>query len=377
MTPSALEAIHGARIAHLIETDMPGGAERMLASLAGALHASGCPGVAFLPRDRHGWLSHELSSVGIPVEYFVLERPFSPKLARELAAAFVRYRIDLAHSHEFEMAVYGAWSARKAGIPHVITMHGGRVYAQRWRRRIALRLAVESTGGAVAVSLKLGEHLRRDLLLSPRLITVIPNGVAPARAIAPTLRNELHIAPEEKLVVSVGSLYPVKGHRFLIEALALLGATQPEIHLAIAGRGELADALAEQARALGLDRRVHLLGLRSDIPMLLAAADLFVLPSLSEGLPLALLEAMFAARPIVATNVGDVQAALGSEAGVVVPPGDPRSLASAIARLLADRATARSMGGRAAVRAAEEYGLDRMVDRYARVYEGRLKRHSP
>ena len=118
---------------------------------------------------------------------------------------------------------------------------------------------------------------------------------------------------------------------------------------------------------------MHFLGLRQDIANILAAADVFVLPSLSEGLPLALLEAMFAARPIVATAVGDVPVALaGGAAGQLVPPGDPTALARAIDRLLAQPFEAQRLGSSAQARATAEYGIERMVQRYAGLYQGVL-----
>ena len=114
---------------------------------------------------------------------------------------------------------------------------------------------------------------------------------------------------------------------------------------------------------------MHLIGLRSDIANVLASADLFVLPSLSEGLPLALLEAMTAGCPIVATDVGDVPTALDhGRAGLLVTAGDPAALAAGMARLLGEPEEARRLGIAASDRAAAEYGLRRMVERYARLY---------
>ena len=117
-------------------------------------------------------------------------------------------------------------------------------------------------------------------------------------------------------------------------------------------------------------RRVHLLGLRSDVPEILAAADLFVLPSLSEGLPLALLEAMFAGRPIIASDVGEVAAALeGGSAGVLIPPGNPAALAAAIDELLTNPSRARELGDSSQAPRVAEYDVAHMVRRYASMYE--------
>jgi len=153
----------GLRIAHLIETDAPGGAERVVAQLATALQAAGAWNVAFLPANREGWLTRQLEGSGVAIEYFHLERPISPKCARWLEGALRRHRITLAHSHEFTMAVYAGWAAWRAGVPHVITMHGGRYYAARLRRRLALRAAVVLSGHPVAVSSSVARQVSRDL----------------------------------------------------------------------------------------------------------------------------------------------------------------------------------------------------------------------
>jgi glycosyltransferase involved in cell wall biosynthesis len=366
MTPAA-----PLRVAQLIESDGPGGAEQVVADLAMGLQAGGARSVVFVPARGEGWLAGKLAGSGVAVEHFDLRRPLSPECAQGMAAAFRRHRVQVAHSHEFSMAVYGAWASRLAGVPHVITMHGGHYYADRLRRRVALRLAVASSRRTVAVSQRLAADLRRDLLVPASTISTIPNGVRAPRAEGSSLRRELALSPEDSLLVAVGNLYAVKGHRHLLEALALLSERHPRVHVAIAGRGERAEGLAAQARDAGLEHRVHLLGLRSDVRALLAAADVFVLPSLSEGLPLALLEAMFAGVPIVASDVGEVGTALlGGEAGVLVPPGDARALAAALEGVLADPGKAQRLGERAARHATEEYHVDQMVRRYGALYAG-------
>jgi glycosyltransferase involved in cell wall biosynthesis len=373
---AAAAVVSGLGVAHLIESDGPGGAERVVADLAGACQAAGARSVVFLPADGDGWLERQLEGTGVTIDRFRIERPVSPACARSLAAAFRRHGIDLAHSHEFSMAVYGAWASRLAGVQHVITMHGSRYYAARLRRRLALRTAIAISGQTIAVSNPLADQISQDLHVRRSRIGTILNGVRPVHAARTTLREELGLGPGDRLMVSVGNLYPVKGHRHLIDAMALLADRHPTLHLAISGRGDLADALSSHARSRGLFGRVHLLGLRSDVPAVLQAADVFVLPSLSEGLPLALLEAMFAGRPIVATDVGDVSVALAQgDAGVLVEPGDPAALADALHALLNDRTRARKLGERAKRRAAAEYDVSQMVRRYAEVYESLITHH--
>ena len=362
------------RIAHLIESDGPGGAERVVADLAAHLQASGAFNVVVLPADGEGWLARQLTGTGVTIEHFHLNAPVSPACARALAALFQRYRIHVAHSHEFSMAVYGSWAARRAGVRHLITMHGSRYYADRFRRRLAMRAAIACSGRTVAVSKRLADRLSEDLGISRARIEIIPNGVRHVVPERSRVREELYLGAGDRLLVAVGNLYAVKGHRHLIDALALLVPRHPRLHLAICGRGDLEGALSAQARDLGITSRVHLLGLRSDVAGVLAAADIFVHPSISEGLPLALLEAMFAARPIVASAVGEIGSALADgTAGLLVPPCDPAALASAIDRLLSDADLARTLADRASRRARMEYDVTQMVRRYVAQYAELLR----
>jgi glycosyltransferase involved in cell wall biosynthesis len=365
------------RIALMIESSGAGGAERMVAQLARELSTLGHSIVVYVPPPPRGegWLEEELRGSRVEVDHFWLKRPFDPGCARELAASLRSREIEIAHGHEFSLAFYGAWAARIAGIPNVITMHGRVHYPGRIRRRVALRAAVMSSGATVSVSHALGRQLADDLWLPQGRIKFIPNGVRLLPVPRSTLREELRLSDDQRLILSVGSLYPVKGHRYLLEAVAKLSVRHPDLHVAIAGQGHLLESLREQSEALGLGPRLHLLGLRTDVANLLAACDVFALPSLSEGLPLALLEAMLAGRPIVATDVGDNRLVLGDgKAGLMVEPGDADGLAEGLNRVLTDSAGAQRMAECAARRANEEYRLERMTNRYETLYRSLLRR---
>ncbi len=363
--------IRGERIAHLIESGGLGGAERMVSELAREQSRNGCAVTVFLPERGDPWLAGQLQGSAVDVEYYQLDAPLSPRCARDIANAFRRRHITLAHSHEFSMAVYGACAARAASIPHIVTMHGGRYYSERVRRRLAMRFALASSQAAVAVSDAAAAQLSADLYVSRGRISVIPNGVRVAPRAVPTLRAELGLANQTPILLAVGNLYPVKGHRYLVEALALL---PPElgVHVVIAGRGECEDELTLLAERLGVRDRLHLIGQRADVPNLLASADVFVQPSLSEGLPCALLEAMFAERAVVATDVGDMGAALGEQGGVLVPPGSAQAIADAVGGLLREPARAARLAAAAGRRATDAYGLTTMLERYADLYASLL-----
>jgi glycosyltransferase involved in cell wall biosynthesis len=359
----------GARIALLIETDGAGGAERMVAQLAMELETRGHSVVVYLPPRGDGWLEQQLRGSQVEVDQFWLNRAFDPGCARELASSFRNRGIDIAHGHEFSMAFYGAWASRLVGIPHVITMHGRGYYADAVRRRVALRAAAMSSGAFVSVSQALARQLSKDLLLPQRKITFIPNGVRLAAVEHSTLRSELGLSEEDQLIVSVGSLYPVKGHCYLVQAVADLSTRFPRLHLAIAGRGQTHDSLRELGDSTGLGPRLHLLGLRADVANVLAAADIFVLPSLAEGLPLAVLEAMLAARPVIASDVGEIGTVLAQgRAGWLVPPANTEALAATIQAVLSDPAESARVALYASRRADAEYRLERMTARYEALY---------
>ena len=375
IAPLRSERRSGLGIALLIESDGPAGAERMLLQLAVALRDRGHAVCPVGPGNGCGWLASEFRRRGFTPELFVIRRPVDWRCLLGLVTTLRRRRVELVHSHEFSMAVYGAAAARLLGRPHVITMHGGRYFADRWSRRVALRWATARSAAAVAVSAALQADLATVLRLPRATFRVLHNGIRPDVGSPEGVRHELGIAADEPLIVAIGNLYPVKGHLVLLQAVRAL-RDDPRFarcHVVIAGQGGEEAGLRAYAAAQGLASCVHLLGYRSDVADLLAAADVFALPSLGEGVPLALLEAMFAGKGIVASAVGGVPEVVTSEReGVLVPPADPRSLATALARLLVDRALRRRCGAAARQRAEQAFSIDTMVDGYERLYESAI-----
>jgi glycosyltransferase involved in cell wall biosynthesis len=355
------------RIAMLLESDGPGGAERILVHLAEAMTRRGHHVIPVGPADGCGWLAGELRKAGIGSEAFRLRRAVDPRCAIELARLFMDRRVDVAHSHEFSMALYGAAAARLARVPHIITMHGSRYFDGKSRRRIGLRWAFRASQHAIAVSEATRADLEGRLKVAGPLIGVIHNGVPEPMGDREKGRRELGLERSDLLILAVGNLYGVKGHDVLLHALHRL---PPALgwRLAVAGRGPEEVRLRELAARLSLSDRVHLLGYRSDTSDLMAAADIIAMPSRSEGLPLTILEAMFARRPIVASAVGGIPDALGSGGGLLVPPGDPDALAEALTRLLLDPDLRSALSNSAAAIAAARFSVEAMADAYERCY---------
>ncbi len=308
------------------------------------------------PRKGTGWMGDMFRKAGFSQETFWLARPIDPACVGRLMQLFRRHSIDLVHSHEFTMGVYGSTAARLLAIPHVLTMHGGLTVTKALRRRIALRWAIRQSGHAVAVSNATGEEFARDLGLRKTAFTVVHNGVPAKTGNAERVRREFG------------------NHRMLLEALVRLqqdGLAVPWRLIIAAGRGgDEHQYLLEYLRAQRLDDRVHIVTGRNDIADLQALADIFVLPSLREGLPMALLEAMVAGKAIVASATGGIpEAIVNGREGILVPPGDLDALAAALRTLLTDPVRRREFAAAALARAHREFTVQVMADTYLAMYE--------
>ena len=363
------------RIALMLESDGPGGAERMLLQLAVQLRQRGHAVYPVGPDSGCGWLAGQFRNLGFQPATFTPGGPFDWRCLPSLLRLFRTRTFDVVHSHEFMMAVYGAAAARLKRIPHVITMHGAQYYDQRWRRRTALRWACQRSGGVVAVSTAAQAHLTKSLRLAPEAVTVIHNGIDFRSGRRESVREELGIAADDVLIVTVGNLYPVKGHIVLLRALAEVEAhgTATRWRLAMAGRGEEEETLRSFARDQGLSDRVTLLGYRDDVTDILAGADIYVMPSFSEGLPLALLEAMFAGKAIVASEVGGIPEVLaaGTE-GLLTPAGNHHALCTALSLLIHDPERRAVLGKRAQTRARAHFSIERVTQSYERIYRSAI-----
>jgi glycosyltransferase involved in cell wall biosynthesis len=187
--------------------------------------------------------------------------------------------------------------------------------------------------------------------------------------------GRLGLDPQARLLTTVGTLKTQKGHHHLIEAAPRVARRHPTAHFVFVGDGELRAELEAQARDRGVSDKIHFLGNRRDVVELLAATDVFVLPSLWEGLAMALLEAMAAAKPIVATAVsGTSQVMIHDETGLLVPPADAVALAQAIDEMLSDPDRAQSMGQAARRHVEANWSVEKQAAEYRALYRHLLQR---
>lgn len=349
MLPGAL------RVCHIMSADLWAGAEVQVAAVA-----------SYLARERtielsavlfnDGRLADELRKLGVDLAV-VDERRRTALEIVGFVARFLRARkVDIVHTHRYKDNILGATAAKLAGVSHVIrTVHGLAEPAAGWER--AKVRAAEALDKAVlwccadrviAVSDRLGDALKRSGYPRSSLVP-IHNGVDLGRVRAARcradVRRELGIAPDAFVIGTAGRLVPVKAQASLLRAARLVLQERGDARFVIAGDGPLRDGLLRTADQLGIAGECILSGARDDIHDVIAAMDIFVLPSLHEGIPIALLEAMALCRPVVATGVGGIPEVIEDRSnGLLVPPGDDRALASACLEVARDASLAGRMG---------------------------------
>lgn len=297
-----------------------------------------------------------------------------PQFIRELQTR----RPDIFHAHltwplACKFGLVGAIMARVPAI--VVTVHLFVEFPLSLSIFVQQRLIAARVGRYLPVSHYVARRLRQTLGLPARKIRVIHNGVDIAqfdRSTHDAARTDLFEKEGRPVVLTAARLDEQKGHRFLLEA-----ATQvPEAQFVLAGDGPLRASLEAQARSLGLEGRVRFLGYRTDIRDLLKCCDVFVLPSLYEGLPLSILEAMSTVKPVIATQIGGIDdAVIPGETGLLVPPGDPVALALAIRSVLADQPWARRLAFAGRARVEQCFSAEKMVQQVTNVYIELLAGH--
>lgn len=357
------------RLLEIVATLKRAGAERVAVTLATRLDRSSFDtSVVSLYAPFEGGFEPVLEQHSVPVTHLGKRRGFDPRLYPRLAAAIRRLRPDVIHTHSYILryVLAAARLSSRAAIVHTVHNLARREVEPLGRaiHRLAFRLGVVP----VAISDEIARSFRNCYGLPPA--AVIPNGVdlsaPPAGREAWRAANGF--AAGDLLIASVARLEEQKNPLLLIEAFARAAPAHPRARLLLAGQGSLEPQAREKAAAAGVAPRVHFLGVRQDVPGLLAASDLCALASSWEGSPVALMEALAAGLPAVATAVGGVpELVADGETGLLVPPGDSRRFAAALSRLLSDPSLRAAMG-RAAARSAGRFDARNMIDGYAALF---------
>ena len=317
------------------------------------------PGAAILERA---------GSVGLETRALRMRNAFDPFAVARLAAIIRRQQVDIVNTHSSIDSWVGAFAAKLAGAKLVRTRHLAAPISRNPLNFVhRLPDAIITTGEMTR------QRLRTHNKLQPYILESIPTGVdceefkpQPRDA---ELRARLGLPVEAKILTKVAVLRRLKRHDVLVEAAALL-KERPELFFVLVGEGSQREAIEDKIRALGLESRFKLVGHLEDIRPVLAATDILVSSSDTEGVPQSAAQAMAMELPVVHTEVGSVGELIeDGVTGLLVPPGDPDALARAISRFVDDAGLTKACGRRAREHVVHHHSRDRMIERVLRVYE--------
>ena len=366
------------KVLHMIETSEPGGAETVLANVASRLDKKRFVSeTILLERD---WLDKKLGELGVSYRVIPNERSYDPSFLWKIVKLIRNEGFNIIHAHEFMMTVYGSVIGRMAGVPMIGTMHGKNYYPDKASRRHFLRLALTMSSRLVAVSKDLEQFIGDTIGASGhRKLTTLYNGIDVYKydhiTNTESLRKELSIPPQASIGITVGALFKVKGLTHLLDALAGLKLSPGAFCMLIVGDGDQAEPLKAQAKELGLTDIVRFTGFRDDVPELLSLADFYVCSSLSEGLSLAIMEAMAVGKAVVATEVGGNPELIANEVnGFLVPSAKPQELGQRMQKCIANGEMVKNMGERGRSIARKTFSLETMIHNYQELYHELLRR---
>jgi len=373
----------------LLNTQMePAGAQKAMLELARGLVGTGYQVTVVTMYDKADYVPFFQNRYGLTIVDLGMKRPGQPLPGRVLSLVWGllhlyrllrSWRPHILQTFSHYSNLVGPVVAWLAGTPI-------RVSSQRMSLRGAPRWLLwldraVANSFLVAKMISVSEATRRFCIergIRPTKIVTIPNGIDPipydgsglSSGRARSLRRELGLTELQPVVITVARLHRQKGHCFLIEAVPRVLNTFPDARFLFVGEGELRAELEAKVVQARLDSAIRFLGVRRDIPQLLAISDIFVLPSLWEGLPNVALEAMAAGVPVVATRVdGTPEVVVDGQTGLLVPPADAAALAEAVCRLLGDEALCRSMAAAAQARVRDVFSQERTLAAYTALYQ--------
>ena len=380
----ARDAVRPLKILQITHDLNAGGLQRVVIDLA--------QGLKRLGHDAHicslrgsGPLEAEIAERGIPLWSMPWPKSGSDRwMFLKVHRLLRRNRYDVVHTHNTQPFLDGGLAAMLARVPARVHTDQARAFPDKWKYMALERLMSRTYGKVVGVSEHTAGNLRRYEGIDPGRLCVIRNGIDGAwyragrdRLDALRLRREAGLDGFQRVLGLGVRLEEQKGIRYLLEAMPAILARHPHTGLAVAGSGSLERDLRERARALGLADHVRFLGPYPQLTRFYPLIDVFVLPSLWEGLPLCLLEAMSLGLPILATRVGGVGDVLeDGRTGRLVPPGDPAAIAAAALAILDDRAAAEAMGAEARIAFDARFDAGVMVEGYLDLYRSALHARS-
>ena len=310
---------------------------------------------------------------------------------RDLRAFFSLWRLmiqekpAIAHTHTYKAGILGCWAAKMAGVPIIVHTPHGHVFYGHFSPLVTrcFMIIEKITASIIDRMVALSEGERKDYIAfsvsKPDKMVTIHSGVDVSRFMKARVnieekRRSLGLNTKGFAVGTIGWLLPIKGPLHLLKAMASVWQANPEIQLVYVGKGGLEQELRAEASRMGVFDRVTFLGWRDDIPEIMQILDIFVLPSLNEGMGRVLVEAMAAGKPIVASNVGGIPDLVkNGYNGFLVKPGDVNGLSFAIKRLVDDKKMREEMGEKGRVM-AENYSVEKMIEKINALYSSLYQR---
>ncbi len=363
-------------VLHVVDSLRVGGLENGVVNMINALDDSMFRSSICCLKST-GELQSRLRDPGVKV--FELHQKPGDHLFIKLAKILRGERVNILHSNNWGVFFDSVVGARLVGARLIVhCVHG--LYAEdiakmKLRRRLLQRFLSLGTHKLYAVADYLRDYYIRVVGVPARRISTIYNGVdvetymARSQEVRRQEKAKLGFSPREILIGSVGTLYWVKDPQTLLTAAAMLLKKRDDVSFLWVGDGHLKNKLQVRAKELGIERKVLYLGVRDDIPNILTALDIFVLPSIIEGLSYSILEAMASSLPVVATDVGgNSELIKNGENGYLIPPKKPEILADVLFRLVSDEKLRESLGKSARQRVQEKFSLQEMVQSYQRMY---------
>lgn len=362
------------RIIQLKTSAGRGGAETFLLQLTRAFLDQGHDIHTIL--GERGWLEDQMQNNAIPLEHLSLTSIRSITQIPKLVRIIRQQQAHVMLIHGARVNLIGAFAARLAGIPSVSVEHNVDSWRTLWAMNAIDRIIALLNAHRIAVSQAVGTMLSELRILPNSKISVIPNGIDFPSLNMIDRKEYLHIRQRfgfsdvHFILCTTARLVEQKGHRYLLDVIPRLQSDFPHIRLLLLGDGSLRSVLEEQAQTLGISDTVHFAGAVDNVTSLLPAFDGFILPSLWEGLPIALLEAMGMGLPVIATHVaGTPEVVTDGDTGILVPPADSAALLEAISRLYTNRELRVAMAQRGQTYVREHHGIEKVMQHYLTVLE--------
>ena len=347
-----------------------GGSEVLAWSIARSLNKSARYSCSIYAVDHGGLLAKALSAESIPFKIFSRTRRMDFRLIGQLASHLRADKVQLVHTHHLCQLLYAGIAGRLAGARVIHTEHDCHSISRRRSQRLFRFLSVVADF-VTGVSEEVTAFLRERIRIPTGKLKTIPNGVDLVRfqSAHPANRSLFGWNEEDVIIGCVARLALVKGHRVLLEAFRRVRSRVPHVRLLLIGDGNERGGLLSMVEELDLSTSVLFLGMRDDIPELLGTCDLVASASIKEGLPISILEAMAAGKPVVATQVGGVaEVVKDNQTGLLVPAGNAELLAHALEVLALDPSRRRRLGAQAYEFVRDHHDFGRTVENYESLY---------